>query len=55
MGMSITADRIAILQQHDQLGAHIVIKDLVLADGSAGGTEVIIKIPFNNNQSDTSR
>ena len=48
MGMSITADRIAMLQQQDQLGTHIVINDLVLADGSAGGTEVIIKIPFNN-------
>ena len=46
MGMSITADRLAMLQQQDQLGTHIVINDLVLADGSAGGTEVIIKIPF---------
>ncbi len=46
MGMNITADRIAMLQQQDQLGTHIVINDLVLADGSAGGTEVIIKIPF---------
>jgi len=46
MGMSITADRLALLQQQDQLGAHISINDLVLADGSAGGTEVIIKIPF---------
>lgn len=46
MGMSITADRIAMLQQQDQLGTHIVINDLVLPDGSAGGTEVIIKIPF---------
>jgi tetratricopeptide (TPR) repeat protein len=48
MGMSITADRIALLQQQEQMGTHIVINDLVLADGSAGGTEVIIKIPFNN-------
>jgi two-component sensor histidine kinase len=46
MGMSITADRIAMLQQQDQLGTHIVINDLVLPDGSSGGTEVIIKIPF---------
>ncbi len=46
MGMSITADRIAMLQQQEQLGTHIVINDLMLADGSAGGTEVIIKIPF---------
>jgi LytS/YehU family sensor histidine kinase len=55
MGMTITADRIAILQQQDQLGTYIVINDLVLADGRAGGTEVIIKIPFNNDQSDTYR
>jgi tetratricopeptide (TPR) repeat protein len=55
MGMSITADRIAILQQEDHLGTLIVINDLVLADGSAGGTEVIIKIPFNNDQSATYR
>ena len=48
MGMSITADRIAMLQQQDQSGTHIEINDLVLPDGSAGGTEVIIKIPFNN-------
>ena len=46
MGMSITADRIAMLQREDQLGTHIVINDLVLSDGSSGGTEVIIKIPF---------
>jgi tetratricopeptide (TPR) repeat protein len=46
MGMSITADRIAMLQRQDQLGTHISINDLVLPDGSAGGTEVIIKIPF---------
>ncbi len=46
MGMSITADRIAMLQRQDQLGTHIAINDLVLPDGSAGGTEVIIKIPL---------
>ncbi|MDQ6890993.1 MAG: sensor protein lytS, partial [Bacteroidota bacterium] len=46
MGMSITADRIAMLQQQDQSGTHIVINDLVLADGRAGGTEVIIRVPF---------
>ena len=48
MGMSITADRIAMLRQKDELGTHIVINDLVLADGNAGGTEVIIKMPFSN-------
>ena len=46
MGMQITASRIEMLQQKKQLDASIKITDLVLADGSAGGTEVIIKIPL---------
>jgi sensor histidine kinase YesM len=44
MGMQITASRIAMLQQQKQ-DSSIVINDLVLPDGSPGGTEVIIKIP----------
>ncbi len=44
-GMRITADRIAILQQKKQLDTTIKITDLVLPDGSAGGTEVLLKIP----------
>ncbi|MBA2562446.1 MAG: histidine kinase, partial [Chitinophagaceae bacterium] len=47
MGMRITADRIAILQQKKQLDTTIKITDLVLPDGSAGGTEVLLKIPVN--------
>jgi len=43
MGMRITADRIAILQQQSKTS--ITITDLVLSDGSPGGTEVLIKIP----------
>ncbi|CAN5421630.1 hypothetical protein BH20BAC1_BH20BAC1_07540 [soil metagenome] len=46
MGMRITADRIAMLQQNKQLDTTIKITDLVLADGSAGGTEVFLKIPI---------
>jgi tetratricopeptide (TPR) repeat protein len=46
MGMQITASRIEMLQQKKQLDAYIKITDLVLADGSAGGTEVILKIPI---------
>jgi hypothetical protein len=44
MGMQITANRIAMLHQekHDSF---ISINDLVLPDGNAGGTEVILKIP----------
>jgi sensor histidine kinase YesM len=44
-GMRITANRIAILQQKTQLDTTIHITDLVLPDGSAGGTEVLLKIP----------
>jgi tetratricopeptide (TPR) repeat protein len=46
MGMQITASRIEILQQKKQLDTYIKITDLILADGSAGGTEVILKIPI---------
>jgi hypothetical protein len=45
MGMRITADRIAILQKNKQPGSHLQITDLILPDGTAGGTEVILKIP----------
>ncbi|MGZ8518211.1 MAG: hypothetical protein ACXWWD_12720, partial [Chitinophagaceae bacterium] len=45
MGMQITASRIEMLQQKKQSGAHIKITDLVLPDGTDGGTEVLIKIP----------
>ncbi len=44
VGMRITADRIAILQQKKQSDTTIKITDLVLPDGSAGGTEVLLKI-----------
>jgi LytS/YehU family sensor histidine kinase len=46
MGMRITADRIAMMQQQKQNGTSISITDLVLSDGSAEGTEVLIKIPL---------
>lgn len=45
MGMRITADRIAMLQQQNKTS--ITITDLVLADGNPGGTEVLIKIPVS--------
>jgi len=46
MGMRITADRIAMLQQKKQMDTYITINDLVLPDSSAGGTEVLLKIPL---------
>ena len=47
MGMRITAERIAMVQQKKQLDTYITINDLILADGSAGGTEVTLKIPVH--------
>ena len=46
VGMQITASRIEMLQRKKQLDDQIKITDLVLADGIAGGTEVIIKMPL---------
>ncbi|HLG39966.1 MAG TPA: histidine kinase [Chitinophagaceae bacterium] len=48
MGMRITADRIANLQQQKTTDNYIKITDLILADGSAGGTEILLKIPIAN-------
>jgi streptogramin lyase len=45
MGMRITSDRIAILQNEDLGNSYITINDLVLPDGSPGGTEVLLQIP----------
>ena len=44
MGMRITANRIARLQKN-QNEVSILISDLILPDGNAGGTEVLLKIP----------
>ena len=46
MGMNITANRIALLNQSKQLKSEVKIVDRVLEDGSAGGTEVIINLPL---------
>ncbi|MEP6597170.1 MAG: histidine kinase, partial [Ginsengibacter sp.] len=45
MGLRITAHRIAIIQNLQTLKSPVTINDLVNADGSAAGTEVIIKMP----------
>ena len=47
LGMRITADRLAMLQQQEKIETPIVVKDLVLPDGRAAGTEVLIKLPFH--------
>jgi len=43
MGLRITADRIAMIQSSN--GSPVTINDLVNPDGTAAGTEVIIKMP----------
>jgi tetratricopeptide (TPR) repeat protein len=45
MGLKITADRITMLQSSNGIESPVTTNDLVNADGSAAGTEVIIKIP----------
>jgi hypothetical protein len=45
MGMQITAARVSMLQNGKQSESQIKITDLVLDDGTAVGTEVLIKIP----------
>ena len=45
MGLRITAHRIAMLQKSESMESPVSINDLVNADGTAAGTEVLIKIP----------
>ena len=45
MGLRITADRIAVLSRSQTADSGVTINDLVNPDGTAAGTEVIIKIP----------
>jgi LytS/YehU family sensor histidine kinase len=46
MGLKITADRIAMLNKLNNNESPVTTNDLVHNDGSAAGTEVIIKIPI---------
>jgi hypothetical protein len=45
MGMQITATRIEMLQREKKSNASIKTSDLILSDGSVGGTEVLLTIP----------
>lgn len=46
VGMHITAQRIVMFQDQGESKNYLSVTDLVLPDGSAGGTEVLITIPF---------
>jgi hypothetical protein len=45
MGMKLTGDRIAILNQYAQTNASVEIIDLLDENQKAAGTKVIIRIP----------
>jgi hypothetical protein len=45
MGLRITASRISIMQKSETTESPVTINDLVNPDGSAAGTEVVIKLP----------
>jgi LytS/YehU family sensor histidine kinase len=47
MGIKITENRIAMMQKNG-FDKCVEIKDLVYADGSAAGTEVMLRIPITN-------
>jgi LytS/YehU family sensor histidine kinase len=49
MGMRITEERIAVLQHRNKAETYIQVTDLILPDGSTGGTEVFLKIPIIQN------
>jgi tetratricopeptide (TPR) repeat protein len=49
VGLKITAERIALLHSSNGDGSVFTINDLVHEDGTAAGTEVIIKIPVRYN------
>jgi tetratricopeptide (TPR) repeat protein len=46
MGLEITASRIAMLEHANKTESPVKINDLIHADGSSAGTEVIIKMPI---------
>jgi ligand-binding sensor domain-containing protein len=48
MGMQISADRISILQPKNGNNEYVSVQDIVLPDGSSGGTQVILKLPVSN-------
>ena len=52
-GMKITNDRIKVLNQLYDAAAKVVIEDLYEKNGEAGGTRVILHIPYNQKKKDS--
>ncbi len=46
MGMKITAGRMELLKKENHYASAITINDTIKRDGTAGGTEVMLKIPL---------
>jgi hypothetical protein len=47
MGMNITAERIALLQQQEGHNTFVTVNDLTNPYNHPAGTEVLIKLPIN--------
>lgn len=45
LGMSITGERIGLINERYQVNATVTVKDLYLDSGEAAGTEVVLRIP----------
>jgi hypothetical protein len=48
VGMKVTADRIALLNDRKETSSYLSVNDLILPDGRPGGTEVLMKIPVSH-------
>ena len=46
IGTNVSSARIALLQQQRAVEATVSVREILFADGEAGGTEVLIKIPL---------
>jgi len=46
MGLRITASRISMMQHSNDEESPVKINDLIAPDGTAAGTEVVIKMPL---------
>lgn len=47
MGMSITEQRLAMIQKQQGIRCDVRVEDLILADGTAGGTRITLTLPLN--------